>query len=108
MGVTGRQKFYKNMMRIVSAFATIKHLTGLVLGVLFMRWWLVKIRSILEAIEFGISDGSTTKKEAVNKAILEWDPIYEPKYFDDASSDLCSKLLSKDPKKDLGHLVVKK
>lgn len=31
----------------LSAFATIKRLTGLVLDVLFMRWWLVKILSIV-------------------------------------------------------------
>eukprot|EP00588_Corethron_pennatum_P030780 CAMPEP_0194326582 /NCGR_PEP_ID=MMETSP0171-20130528/37135_1 /TAXON_ID=218684 /ORGANISM="Corethron pennatum, Strain L29A3" /LENGTH=781 /DNA_ID=CAMNT_0039086217 /DNA_START=43 /DNA_END=2388 /DNA_ORIENTATION=- len=57
-----------------------------------------------EAIEYAISDGNTTKKEAVNKAIMEWDPTYERKYFDDESIDLCSKLLSKDPKKRLGVL----
>lgn len=48
------------------------------------------------------------QKEAVNKAIMEWDPTYERKYFDDESIDLCSKLLNKDQKKDLVYLVVKK
>eukprot|EP00904_Undaria_pinnatifida_P005396 jgi/Undpi1/1987/HiC_scaffold_12.g05374.m1 len=55
------------------------------------------------AIEW-CADTIQDKEKRVDKATLEMEPEYPPKYFDDQAADLCSQLMAKDPSKRLGYM----
>ncbi|CAM9968188.1 unnamed protein product, partial [Laminaria digitata] len=55
------------------------------------------------AIEW-CADTIQDKEKRVDKATLEMEPEYPPKYFDDLAADLCSQLMVKDPSKRLGYM----
>jgi len=55
-----------------------------------------------EALRFGMSEGMSTKEQALDCATLKMNPIYEPAIFDKNAADLCSRLLEKDENVRLG------
>eukprot|EP00752_Nemacystus_decipiens_P012889 g11409.t1 len=50
------------------------------------------------------ADTIQDKEKRVDKATLEMEPEYPARYFDDLATDLCTKLMMKDPKKRLGRM----
>ncbi|CAM9787876.1 unnamed protein product, partial [Ectocarpus fasciculatus] len=49
------------------------------------------------------ADTIQDKEKRVDKATLEMEPEYPPRYFDALAIDLCTKLMMKDPQKRLGR-----
>ncbi|CBJ26581.1 G protein-coupled receptor kinase G protein-coupled receptor kinase 2 [Ectocarpus siliculosus] len=50
------------------------------------------------------ADTIQDKEKRVDKATLEMEPEYPPRYFDSLAIDLCTKLMMKDPQKRLGRM----
>jgi len=54
------------------------------------------------ALNFGLRKGKVSKEKAIDNATLEMDPILDPNLFDEDATDICIRLLDKNPLTRLG------